>query len=188
MTDGPRLETERLVLRMGVRADAPLTMRYAVENRGFLGPWEPARNEYYYTQDFWQRQIEANLLEWRQDRGLRLFLFERGEGERIAGILNVNNIVRGPAQYATLGYGLAEWAQGTGLMFEALSALIPYAFATLRLHRLTANYLPRNERSGKLLRRLNFVVEGYARDYLEINGRWEDHILTSRTNNDRPPD
>jgi ribosomal-protein-alanine N-acetyltransferase len=45
-----------------------------------------------------------------------------------------------------------------------------------------ANYMPANERSGKLLKRLGFTVEGYARDYLFIAGAWQDHVLTSLAN------
>jgi ribosomal-protein-alanine N-acetyltransferase len=61
-------------------------------------------------------------------------------------------------------------------------------FGELGFHRIMANYLPHNERSGRLLRRLGFVVEGYARDYLYIHGAWRDHILTALTNPDpRPP-
>jgi len=67
-------------------------------------------------------------------------------------------------------------------MAEALRALIAYAFGELGFHRIMANYIPTNERSGLLLRRLGFVVEGYARDYLEIDGAWRDHVLTSLTN------
>lgn len=47
-----------------------------------------------------------------------------------------------------------------------------------------ANYLPQNQRSAALLKRLGFSVEGYARDYLKINGEWQDHILTSLVNSD----
>jgi ribosomal-protein-alanine N-acetyltransferase len=67
-------------------------------------------------------------------------------------------------------------------MFEALQALVRYAFEDLKLHRIMANYMPANERSGRLLRRIGFVVEGYARDYLHLDGAWRDHILTSLTN------
>ena len=77
-----------------------------------------------------------------------------------------------------LGYGLAERAQGKGVMTEALRTVCAWAFDELRLHRLSANYMPSNERSGAVLRRLDFAVVGYARDYLFINGAWRDHVLT----------
>ena len=68
------------------------------------------------------------------------------------------------------------------MMAEALAGAIDFAFDSLHLHRIEANYMPHNRRSGNTLRRLGFVVEGYARDYLLINGKWEDHILTSLSN------
>ena len=67
-------------------------------------------------------------------------------------------------------------------MTEALSLAIHYAFTELNLHRIMANYSPTNERSGRLLRRLGFVVEGYAQNYLLVHGTWQDHVLTSLTN------
>ncbi|RQM45250.1 GNAT family N-acetyltransferase, partial [Aeromonas caviae] len=50
------------------------------------------------------------------------------------------------------------------------------------LHRIMASYMPANLRSGALLERLGFEQAGYARDYLMINGRWEDHVLTALIN------
>ena len=67
-------------------------------------------------------------------------------------------------------------------MTEAVNAVVEYGFKDKNLHRIMANYIPSNVRSGNLLRRLGFTVEGYARDYLYLNGKWEDHILTSKTN------
>ena len=67
-------------------------------------------------------------------------------------------------------------------MHEALTASLDFAFRDLRLHRVMANYRPEHLRSGRLLARLGFAQEGYARDYLFIDGAWRDHILTSRTN------
>ena len=67
-------------------------------------------------------------------------------------------------------------------MREALVRVISYAFDDIGLHRVKAAYLPSNERSGRLLRGLGFVVEGYARDYLLIEGRWQDQILVGLTN------
>jgi len=66
-------------------------------------------------------------------------------------------------------------------MKQALTLANEYIFER-GIHRIQANYLPINERSGFLLKRLGFVIEGYARDYLFINGKWSDHILTSITN------
>jgi len=52
-----------------------------------------------------------------------------------------------------------------------------FVFGTLRLHRLEAACLPHNEASMRLLESVGFVKEGYARAYLRIDGRWQDHVL-----------
>ena len=108
---------------------------------------------------------------------LRMALFE--EPGVVAGVANLTNITGSPGFRATLGYSLAERCQGKGLMREALKAILPAAVARFRLHRVEAAYLPRNERSGRLLESLGFEKEGLAREYLLIDGRWEDHILTA---------
>lgn len=182
----PRLITHRLVVRVATVADVPEIVRYVNSNAAFLQPWEPLRPPSYFTPDYWRGQIARDADDYARDRGVRLFLFDRAGGDReVIGVATFGNIVRGAAQYCTLGYAVAEAAQGRGLMREALGdGALPFVFHHLRLHRVQANYIPRNERSGGLLRRLGFVVEGYARDYLLINGRWEDHILTSLTNPD----
>jgi [ribosomal protein S5]-alanine N-acetyltransferase len=100
----------------------------------------------------------------------------------IVGHCNFSNFVRGAFQACMLGYSVDHRHQGEGLMTEALRAAIAFVFAELRLHRIMANYVPTNERSGALLRRLGFSVEGYARDYLYIHDGWKDHVLTAITN------
>ena len=67
-------------------------------------------------------------------------------------------------------------------MHEALRATNRYMFDELKLHRIAANYRPENIRSGKLLAKLGFRIEGFAKDYLYIDGAWRDHVLTSATN------
>jgi ribosomal-protein-alanine N-acetyltransferase len=67
-------------------------------------------------------------------------------------------------------------------MFEALYSSKDYIFNVLKLHRIIANYLPRNRRSGALLERLGFEIEGEAKELLKINGVWEDHVMTSLIN------
>jgi len=100
----------------------------------------------------------------------------------VLGTCNLTQIHRGPSQSCNLGYTLDVDAVGHGFLTEALETVILFAFEKLHLHRIEANYIPTNERSGRVLRRLGFTVEGYARDYLDIAGAWRDHILTARTN------
>jgi ribosomal-protein-alanine N-acetyltransferase len=100
----------------------------------------------------------------------------------VLGVCNYSNIVRGTFQSCHLGYATAEKHQSQGYMAEAINASLGYVFNELNLHRVMANYMPRNARSGDLLARLGFTVEGKASQYLQINGVWEDHVLTSRIN------
>ncbi len=108
---------------------------------------------------------------------------EAAEGLRyMQNNLTHSQIFRKGFQAAYLGYGIDHDKQRQGLMFEAISAALDYVFNDRNLHRIMANYMPTNERSGNLLKRLGFRVEGYAKDYLLINGSWRDHVLTSLTN------
>lgn len=176
------LRTPRLVVRLGEEADAPAVARYFAENRAFLEPWEPRRVESFYTPRFWEEQLRASQRDAGEERALRLFLFDREDERRVLGTAHFSGIVRGALYGCFLGYSLAESAQGKGLMREALAPAIGYLFETLNLHRVMANYQPHNRRSARLLRALGFVVEGYARDYLFIDGEWTDHVLTSLVN------
>ena len=178
----PTLETERLILRMATPNDAPAILTYYQENHAFLTTVEPTRSPGFYTLEFWQEQVEKAMLEFNYEQSLKLCLFDRSQPTRLIGKANVHQMVRGVSQSCVLGYSLAEREQGKGYMGEALQTVIHWLFVQQNFHRITANYMPRNQRSGNLLRRLGFVVEGYARDYLMINGKWEDHILTSLTN------
>ena len=177
------IETARLTLITPTRADAPRMLRYVEDNRSHLASWEPSRPDEYYTLDYWSKELAFSAEECKQGKSLRLILLDRdAPSGPVKGQCTFSNIVRGPFQAAYLGYSLDHRAVGKGLMYEALSASIGYAFEELNLHRIMANYMPTNERSGRLLRRLGFTVEGYARDYLMLAGKWQDHILTALIN------
>ncbi len=180
-------QTPRLVLKMPRPDDAALVSRYHYDNREHLKPWEPPRPPGFFTPEFWQWRLEQNLDEFSQDQSLRLVLLpSEGEREGIIGQINFSRFNRGPSQSCLLGYSLDHRHQGKGYMTEGLGAAVEFVFERLGMHRIEANYMPINERSGRLLRRLGFVVEGYARDYLFINGAWRDHVLTALTNPDAP--
>jgi ribosomal-protein-alanine N-acetyltransferase len=179
----PHIETERLLLTIPTEEDAPRMLAFFEENRAHLARWSPPPPEGYYTESYWRDRLAQARNDYAHDQAMRLVLSERDkEAAPVIGICNFTNFVRGPFQACYLGYSLDYRFEGRGLMYEAVKAAIAYAFDQLRLHRIMANYVPVNERSGKLLRRLGFTVEGYARDYLMIEDRWQDHILTSLTN------
>lgn len=186
----PELVTDRLVLRIPRRDEAELIRDFHRVNAEFLQPWSPTRDPAVDSVDYWRDKIHTAHEECRQDLAVRLTLFDRMDRMRVHGTASFTSIVRGVAQFCYLGYSLAETSQGKGYMTEALRGAIAYAFGPLDLHRIMANYMPRNERSARVLSRLGFEREGLARGYLRINGVWEDHILTSLVNpswNDSPP-
>jgi ribosomal-protein-alanine N-acetyltransferase len=177
-----RIETERLILRLPELNDAGEIAAYYRENQHHLQPWSPRWPPDVRTEEFWREQVPQRHADVTDGTAVALFLFEKRAPRRIAGNLSLTQIVRGAAQRCTIGYGLAARAQGQGLMVEAVRAAVAYAFDDLRLHRVTASYLPRNRRSADVLRRAGFQIEGYAKDYLRIDGRWEDHIIAAITN------
>lgn len=179
----PILTTPRTLLRLPEATDARCVVDYFQRNREHLAPYEPLKPPDFYTVGFWAQQAIMLQTEFASDRGLRLFLFP-ASGDRVIGTVNFSAFVRHPFHACNLGYGLDAACQGQGLMAEALEGALSFVFAELRMHRVMANYMPHNRRSGALLRRLGFVVEGYARDYLRIQDRWEDHVLTSLTHPD----
>lgn len=97
------------------------------------------------------------------------------DGDEFVGAINLNEIVRGPAQSAYLGYYALEPHAGRGLMAEGVALVIAKAFGELKLHRLEANIQPDNARSLALAQRLGFQREGYSPRYLKLAGRWRDH-------------
>ncbi len=184
------LESSRLWLRHGQASDIPAILSYYRDNRDFLAPFEPRKSAAFYTAQHWESLLEQRILETQTDKSLNLFLFLKQSpptssqifSQTLVGSINFSNFTRGVFQSCTVGYSLAERYQGQSYMSEALRTGIAYVFSTLQFHRIEANYLPHNQRSGRLLKHLGFVVNGYARDYLYIDGQWQDHILTSLLN------
>ena len=107
---------------------------------------------------------------------------KESSNDGVIGICNFTQIFRGPFQACYLGYNISAGHEGKGLMSEALKKAIQYMFEKQKIHRIMANYMPSNEKSARLLSKLGFTIEGFAKDYLFINGKWEDHTLTSLIN------
>ena len=183
----PRLLADRFELRLADEADVPRILAYRRENADFFAPFEPERAADHFTEAYWVGQVAKHRAEFDEGQAVRMVMFEPGPDAPVLGIVAFSNIVRGPLHSCFLGYALAERQQGKGLMTEALRLGIRYMFDEMHLHRISANYLPHNTPSAAVLKRIGFTVEGYARDYLRIDGRWQDHILTSLLDPDWTP-
>lgn len=185
----PRIETQRLILTIPTANDASRTLQYVTDNREHLSRWEPSRPAEYFTTEFWFNRLESAGEEFDSRRSLFLVLLDRANpSSAFIGQVNFTNITYGAFQAAHLGYSLDHRATGKGLMREALTSAIKYVFEEMNLHRVMANYMPENEKSAKLLERLGFRAEGYARDYLRLAGDWQDHTLTALVNDSWRPE
>jgi ribosomal-protein-alanine N-acetyltransferase len=181
------VETPRLRLRVPHQRDVPAIVAYYRVNQEHLRPWSPRWPADFLSASFWRDQVSRRQAEAAAGVGYGLFIVSRDDDEHIVGNLSLTQIVRGAAEYCVLGYGLAAEAQGKGYMVEAVRGAVRFAFEELDFHRVEASYIPDNRRSGNVLRRAGFQVEGYSRDYLRINGRWEDHVRAAITNQDWRP-
>lgn len=178
----PTLKTGRTILRLPEVEEAEYVVAYFRKNREHLANMGPAWPADFLTAAYWQKQLEKNQRDFQEDRSLKLFMFDRSNPETVLGAANLSHTLRNAAHFCYLGYSIDRDFQGKGMMKEALQSVITYGFTALNLHRIMANYQPENSRSGGLLRSLGFNVEGYARDYLFIDGKWRDHVLTSIVN------
>ncbi|NUU03631.1 GNAT family N-acetyltransferase [Herbaspirillum robiniae] len=174
-----RLTTPRLLLRQPQSADAQALLDYRLRNREHLRPWEPARDESFFTLDAQRRLLQEQAARMDDGCALHLVLAPAASPAAVIGECNFSNIVRGPFQACHLGFSLDAAAQGQGLMHEALQRALAHVFDVLGLHRVMANHMPENLRSARLLEKLGFDKEGLARAYLHINGAWADHVLTA---------
>lgn len=180
-----RLIGPRVVLRLPLPSDWSSWRALRRLSHDFLKPWEPAWPPEGLSRVFFDGLLRRQIREWRQGIGYAFMIFLRnnnpsasssGEGNLIGGI-GLNDVRRGIAQKATLGYWIGQPFTGQGLMTEAAELVCNFSFRDLTLHRVEASCLPNNEPSKHLLQRLGFAEEGYAKSYLRIDGAWQDHIL-----------
>ncbi len=156
------------------------------ESREFLVPWEPTWPRDDLTKGAFRRRIRRYHQDVREDRAYPFFAYE-SETARLVGGLTLSNVRRGVAQAISLGYWVGQPFSRRGLMSDAVATITPFIFDQLGLHRLEAACLPSNAASIGLLRKCGFSEEGYARQYLKINGQWQDHILFALLSDDLLP-
>jgi [ribosomal protein S5]-alanine N-acetyltransferase len=148
-------------------------------SRHFLVPWEPVWQDDELLQSSFRRRMNHYAKLANDDLAYPFFIFD-AEEDQLMGAITLSNVRRGVAQMATLGYWTGETFANRGVMTDAIGAVLGFAQEELGLNRLEAACLPANLPSMKLLQRVGFEREGFARAYLKINGAWEDHVLWGR--------
>jgi ribosomal-protein-alanine N-acetyltransferase len=180
----PIVEGDGVYLRAPQMSDYSEWTTLREASRAFLTPWEPTWPSDDLGRSAFRRRLRRYAEDQRADTSYAFFLFRRADDALVGG-LTLANIRRGVALAGSLGYWIGEPFARRGLMTAALQGLVPFAFGSLRLHRLEAACIPSNAASIRLLEKMGFVREGYAREYLCINGLWQDHLLFARLNGDR---
>lgn len=184
-----RLVTQHLLLRPPRTGDVTEIRRLLRANHEHLKPWNPSPPP---GEDPTSITEVANTVlrqrrDWKRGRGYVFMLAGREQPGTFIGKVALSGVMRGAMYGAYLGYWVAADVQGHGLATEGLRAVLDFAFGAAGLHRIQAAIMPRNPRSLGVIEKLGFRREGYAERYLQIAGKWEDHIVFARTREEHVP-
>ncbi len=155
-------------------------------SREFLTPWEPVWPLDDLTRASFRYRVRRHAKEMARDESYSFFVFRQSDDVLLGG-LSLGHVRRGVSQSATLGYWMGAPYAGQGFMSAAVRAVLVYGFNRQGFHRIEAACVPTNEASKRLLERVGFQQEGYARSYLNINGQWRDHLLFALLDSDPAP-
>jgi ribosomal-protein-alanine N-acetyltransferase len=150
-------------------ADAEEALALRLANREFLAPFDPVRDDDYFTLEAQRERLERSA-----------FGYAILDGSVIAGVVFLSNVVYGPFCNANVGYWVDRARNGRGLATRAVGAAVETAFGPLGLHRVQAGTLLHNVASRRVLEKNGFERIGLARRHLHIDGRWQDHVLFER--------
>ena len=159
------------LLRPVVPDDSAEVARLLRENRDFMAPFEPLRDERFFTSKGQRERI-------KESSSVSFAIIVDGA---IVGGVTISDLLYGPFRSANLGYWVAEHLNGRGLATRAVGEAVEMAFGQFDLHRLEAGTLVHNVASQRVLQKNRFERIGVARRYLEIAGEWQDHLLYQRT-------
>ena len=176
--------TARLSLRLPEHRDFREWAKLRHESKAFLSPWEPI-----WAPDHLSRASFTNRVYWSQravknGNAVPLFVFHKEAGQ-LVGAITLDNIRRGPSQVGTIGYWVGQQYARQGFMSEAIIAMVAHAFGALDLSRVESACLPDNVASRGVLEKAGFKYEGVAQSYIQINGRWRNHVLYAALRGDR---
>lgn len=153
--------------------DAEELLDYYIRNKEHLGPYEPARDNSFYTYE-----VQKDILLESYKQLLNGSSFDMGiyRNNKLIGKAKISNIVYGVFKSGILGYSIDKKEEGKGYMTEAVNLLLKYSKDELDLHRIEASALVENDKSKSVLLKCGFKEVGINEKYLFINGSWRDHI------------
>ena len=172
----PLIVTERLEIRLPTMTDYEAWVKVRRNSEKFLHHWEPEKARGFYSKNSFQMRVRWARKNFKLNQVLHLFFFSKVNNDLVGG-LTLDNIRYGPFDSASLGYWLGEEFANNGFMTEALKSIIHYANKTLKITRLEAATLPTNNASKRVLEKCDFKYEGVGQSYLQINGRWRNHVM-----------
>jgi len=179
----PDVDGAGVFLRAPQMADFSEWASLREQSCAFLAPWEPEWPADDLTRGAFRNRLRRYANEIQEDSGYSFLIFRASDHALLGGV-TLSNVRRGVAQSANLGYWIGVQHARQGYMSAAVAALVPFAHGQLRLRRIEAACLPENAVSVRLLEKLGFRREGYARQYLCIAGKWQDHLLYARLSSD----
>ncbi|MCC6002111.1 MAG: GNAT family N-acetyltransferase [Pararhodobacter sp.] len=179
-----RINTQRLILRLPEHRDYRAWAALRHDSAAFLTPWEPVWSDDHLTRSAFTARVRWATRAQTLGSALPLFLI-RKDDEALLGAITLDHIRRGPSQTGTIGYWIGQVHARQGYMREAIEGLVRHAFTALDLSRIEAACLPENAASRAVLERSGFKYEGVAQSYLQINGRWRNHVLYANLRMDR---
>ena len=176
------LSGPRLLLRLPQNGDYQAWYGLRKASRDFLKPFEPRWTEADLARTVFTTRVKRARQEAEEGSDYSFLIFSTANGgETLVGGLTLSNVRRRAAQFVNLGYWMGRDFAGQGMMTEAVGITLPFVFDSLDLHRVHAAFLPGNAASRRVLEKNGFAEEGFAPGYLQIDGRWEDHVLFGLT-------
>ena len=166
------LRGEDIILRNLTPMNAEEVVEYYKKNKNHLAPFEPTKDNNFYTVETQRRFLNKSYREFLSGTNVDLGIFKE---ERLIGKIKISRILHGSFKNGILGYSIDENEQGKGYMKESVNLVLKYAFDECDLHRIEASALVSNEKSRRVLTKCGFKLIGINEKYLLVNGKWEDH-------------
>lgn len=180
--NSPFLDGTRVQLRAPLGDDAEKLVAFQRDNRDRFAALDGDRPEEFYTVDWWARRIAALEEQQRAGRLMYFIVIAKAAPSGVAGVVSFTSIARAPFYSCKIGFAVDAAHEGCGVMREALQLAIGDVFERRGLHRVGAEYAATNQRSAGLLARLGFRQEGVLRNYMRVDGRWEDFVVAALVN------